>query len=296
MSSWGGGRVHFRERKLPNLQNISQADIVQTKPIEANISSAPSRWVIPKYTAVICAIALNEEKYIDEWIKYHIALGFQHIYIYDNSDNNSLKNKSSNFVTVIHFPGPTKQLEAYDLFVTTYKNKHKWAAFMDCDEFIILKKHNNIVDFLNDYDNFSGVGLNWLFFGTANQTEFQNEPVTKRFQYCSNKLDLQIKCIIKINKIYKYTTPHSPLLVEGIICNINKNKIESDFNDDLNSDVAYIHHYYTKSEQEFREKIERGRADIPKKRSLDELINIHNQNNDILNSDAWDFYSKHVLS
>lgn len=294
MSSWGGGRVHFRERKLPNLQNISQPNTVQTKQIETNISPAPSRWVIPKYTAVICAIALNEEKYIDEWIKYHIALGFQHIYIYDNSIDYSLKSKESSIVTVIHFPGPQRQLEAYDIFVTSYKSKHKWAAFMDCDEFIVLKKHKNIIDFLNEYDEFSGVGLNWLFFGTANQLSYRDEPVTKRFQLCSTGLDSQIKCIVKISNIYKYTTPHSPILENGIICNTNRNKIESDFNTDLNSNIAYIHHYYTKSEQEFREKIERGRADIPKKRSLDELVDIHQKNNDIQNSDAWDFYSKHL--
>jgi acyl-CoA dehydrogenase len=45
--------------------------------------------------AVICAIALNEERYIDEWIQYNLFLGFSHIYIYDNSSNNVLKNKKS---------------------------------------------------------------------------------------------------------------------------------------------------------------------------------------------------------
>ena len=58
--------------------------------------------------------------------------------------------------------------------------------------------------------------------------------------------------------------------------------------------VACIHHYYTKSEQEFREKIERGRSDIVEKRSLNELDDIHSKNNDVYNSDAWDFYSRHL--
>ena len=65
---------------------------------------------------VICAIALNEERYIDEWIKYNLLLGFTHIYIYDNSANNILKDKKSDRVTIIPFPGITKQLEAYDFF------------------------------------------------------------------------------------------------------------------------------------------------------------------------------------
>ena len=51
MSSWSN-KVHFRERKT----FINDA--------------------------IVCAIALNEELYIDEWIKYNLALGFSHIYIY----------------------------------------------------------------------------------------------------------------------------------------------------------------------------------------------------------------------
>ena len=55
-------------------------------------------------------------------------------------------------------------------------------------------------------------------------------------------------------------------------------------------DVACIHHYYTKSEEEFCKKIERGKADMNEKRSQDELINIHDQNNDVVNMDAWNVY------
>jgi hypothetical protein len=292
MSSWNNGRTQIR--KMPK-QIIPQVNIIE--PNNKQESVLPSKYVFNRSItdAVICVIALNEEKYIDEWIKYHLSLGFQHIYIYDNSENYLLKNKSSSYVTVIHFPGHTKQLEAYDVFTRTYRKKHKWAAFIDCDEFIILKKHNNIIEFLNEYDKFSAVALNWLFFGTAHQLSYDDDPVTKRFQLCSKSLDLQIKCIVKINLIDRYISPHFPLLVNGTICNINKTIINGPFNEEYNSDIAYIHHYYTKSEQEFREKIERGRADISEKRKLDELIDIHNKNNDILNSDAWAFYSKHCL-
>jgi len=62
MSLWSN-RVHFRERKT----SINDA--------------------------VVCAIALNEDLYIDEWITYNMALGFSHIYIYDNGE--TLKDKKS---------------------------------------------------------------------------------------------------------------------------------------------------------------------------------------------------------
>jgi hypothetical protein len=282
MSSWNNGRRHFRERSV--------------KRIEPTTDPLPSRWIVPNYYAVICAIALNEEPYIDEWINYHRLLGFSHIYIYDNSDNNTLKDKESGFVTVIHFPGLVKQLQAYDLFVTTYKDKHSWGAFIDCDEFIVLKKHNSIIDFLKEYDDCDGIGLNWLMFGTSREKNYKNEPVLSRFRYCASTLDTHIKSIVKLKKIQLFLDPHMPLLKNGIICNTQRGVISGSYNDNLLSDVAYIHHYYTKSEEEFLKKINRGRADISEKRSLAEMEELHSNNNDVYNSDAWDFYSRYLHS
>jgi len=281
MSSWNNGRRHFRERVV--------------KRTEPTTESPPSKWVTPNYYAVVCAIALDEEPYIDEWINYHRFLGFSHIYIYDNSEDNTLKDKESDFVTIIHFPGPVKQLQAYDIFTTTYKDKHTWGAFIDCDEFIVLKKHVSIIDFLKDYDDCDGIGLNWLMFGTSHEKNYKNEPVLSRFRHCASTLDIHIKTIVKLNKIYKYISPHIPLLENGTIYNTNREIIKGALNDNLLSDIAYIHHYYTKSEEEFIKKINRGKADIPEKRSLSEMEDLHSKNNDVYNSDAWDFYSKHLL-
>lgn len=305
MSSWSSGKVHFRERKMPNRQppiseNI-QNNVIEQSPStidEINFTS-PSKYVSTKSKdkvndAVVCAIALNEELYIDEWINYNLALGFSHIYIYDNSDTNTLKDKKSDKVSIIHFPGKTKQLEAYDIFTISYRKKHKWCAFIDCDEFIVLKKDISIVDFLNKYDKYSSIGLNWLMFGTANKTSYSSEPVTYRFQYCSNKVNIHIKCISKLESINKHITPHYAQLKDGHkVFGVNGNLIQDSFNYLGDTSIACIHHYYTKSEEEFVKKIKRGRADIIEEPRFSELNDIHSQNNDTYNSDAWDFYSKY---
>ena len=244
-----------------------------------------------KNEAVICAIALHEERYIDEWIQYHLKLGFYHIFIYDNSDTYVLRNRKSERVSVIHYPGKTKQLEVYELFVLNYKQKFKWGAFIDIDEFIVLKKHNHIMELLNAYQDCDALTLSWIMFGTNHETEYREEPVTKRFQKCSNQVHLQFKSICQLQYIQNYLNPHMPILSENrLIMDTNRTPIQSF--DHLNgpSDVAVIHHYYTKSEQEFREKIERGRADIVEKRSLTELDEIHHKNNDVFNDDAWNHF------
>ena len=52
------------------------------------INEYPSRRNvgIPR-TAAICAIQKWGLRYIDEWVDYHLAIGFQTIFIYDNSDD-----------------------------------------------------------------------------------------------------------------------------------------------------------------------------------------------------------------
>jgi hypothetical protein len=245
---------------------------------------------IVKNEAVICAIALQEERYIDEWINYHLKLGFYHIYIYDNSDNYVLKNRKSDYVTVIHYPGKTKQLEVYEMFVTNYKRKFKWAAFIDIDEFIVLKKHRRIMDFLYDYPDCDVLVLNWIMFGTSNELTYRDEPVTKRFQKCCSHVHPHFKSICQLHQITYFANPNVPSLQpQTIIMDTSRTVIDRYENINGPTDIACIHHYYTKSEQEFREKLERGQADIIQKRSLTELDDIHTKNNDVINQDAWNF-------
>lgn len=260
------------------------------------------RATLPKKmptTSVICAIALQEERYIDEWIHYHLSLGFHHIYVYDNSDDHSLYHKQSDQVTIIHFPGKSlpnkpKQIDAYHSFLHEFGKKHQWAAFIDLDEFIVLKKHDSISSFLFQYQRCSAVGLNWLMFGTNHCTDYHAEPVTKRFTRCATTLNKHIKSIVQLRYAWFFNDAHHMMLRSGTTCDTSYQPITGPFHSIESTDIACIHHYYTKSEQEFREKIERGRPDIIEKRSLTELDNIHSQNNDLINTDAWDFYLKHL--
>ncbi len=51
------------------------------------INEYPSRNAGLARTAAICAIQKWGLRYIDEWVDYHLAIGFQTIFIYDNSDD-----------------------------------------------------------------------------------------------------------------------------------------------------------------------------------------------------------------
>lgn len=298
MSSWGGNRVHFRERKIPSQYHTIQPHTTAPVTSTTQVSNEPiSKYIFTNNAvndAVVCAIAFEEELYIDEWIRYNLALGFSHIYIYDNSETNILKNKQSANVTVINFPGDKQMLTSRNIFLLQYKNKHKWVAHIDIDEFIVLKKHKNIMDFLNEYDDCDSIAINWLMFGTSNQINYRDEPITSRFRYCAAKVDIHYKCISKIKSIFQCIHSHKPLLNKGSIYDTNRKIITEIFNPEGDDKVAIIHHYYTKSEEEFKSKINRKMVDEAPKRNISLLEGVHLRDNDVYNSDAWDFYSKHL--
>ena len=110
----------------------------------------------------ICAIAKNEDRYIEDWLKYHFELGFTHITIYDNNIlerkgdlrrliDNSKKltkkmKKSVEIVDVLSQVGI--QIQAYQNYHDTHK--FDWCAFIDIDEYIELGAWYTINEMLDD--------------------------------------------------------------------------------------------------------------------------------------------------
>jgi hypothetical protein len=130
---------------------------------------------------IICALALNEQLYIDEWIIYHKLLGFDFIQVYDNSrdyDMQYLRHKFDHYVHIDHLGGERVQKEAYIDCTEKYGEKNTWAAFIDIDEFIILRNHVSIKYLLQDYAPKDGgaLGLNWYLYGSSHHKNYTDEP------------------------------------------------------------------------------------------------------------------------
>ena len=123
----------------------------------------------------ICAIAKNEERYIEDWLKYHYELGFDNITIYDNNiperkgelrafiDNSTKLTPNMIAATeVIDATGKSGyQKPAYNEYYK--RGGFDWCVFIDIDEFITLVKWNNIKDMVNDarFQNVTGISLIW---------------------------------------------------------------------------------------------------------------------------------------
>lgn len=233
--------------------------------------------------ALVC-IAKNEDNYIQEWVTYHLKLGFDSIYIYENDWVSNVNNPK---VFKIPVKGQKQQIPMYNHFIKNYKNEYDWVSFLDVDEFIVLKKHNSIKEFLSNYPNEDAIGINWVFFGD-NGLSFSGEySVIERFTKRQKMADRHIKSIVNPKKV-QYMNVHNH---NGKCVDTSGKEISyTPFNPNGPIDIVQINHYFTKTKEEFIKKINRGRADTGTFRPISDF-DIHNSN-EIEDLTALNFFKK----
>jgi len=145
-------------------------------------------------------------------------------------------------------------------------------AFLDTDEYIVVKdKSLKIPDVLRRYEEYGGLVLFWRQFGSSGHVSRPSGGVLANYNRCVN--NYQVKSIANL----QYTTgsgsnPHSMRYKRGYFSvdtarhrcvgpTINAtvcNRAKSDPIPAHLFEVMYINHYFTKSLEEFKAKIERG--------------------------------------
>jgi hypothetical protein len=148
-------------------------------------------------------------------------------------------------------------------FFQNYASLHKWCAVIDCDEFIVLKQDDNVIDFLQKYLESGALGINWVLFGSNGHQKYVNEPVLKRFTKCQEYVNIHIKCIVCCKDVLQYGSTHYPTIMkEGTyVKDVYGNIISGPFNYHGDNTVCQINHYFTKSKEEFEKKRLRGLSD-----------------------------------
>ncbi len=204
--------------------------------------------------ALVC-IAKDEDYYIEEWLNYNKKIGFDHIYLYENDWTCKLDYP---FLTKIKWPGKLQQMPAYNHAINTYGDDYDYIAFFDCDEFLVLKKHNNIHDFIKEYGG-KNIAINWQFYGSCGKLKRENNSLLKTFTKRNIDAFYVIKTIIYTKLDQWMPNPHSPNIPTY---DTNNSKIIGYFNYDGPSDIVVLNHYWAKSREDFEDRIIRGYCDV----------------------------------
>lgn len=217
----------------------------------------------------LCLICKDENDYLPEWLDYHILMGVDRFYIYDNESQISLRETLADYikrgwVVVIDIQGAGMQLHAYDHCLQTFGKNSRWIGFIDTDEFLVPKDTLNLQLLLKDYEEFGGLAVSSKFFGSdGNQTRPAGGQITgyihsTHLTFRGNSL---VKSIVQPDKTLFPITPHDFLCADGYWC-VNEKKMRVNYQYMPHyADRIQLNHYYCRSEEEISQKLTRGRGD-----------------------------------
>ena len=224
--------------------------------------------ILPKVYVAIAAILKNEAPYIKEWIEYHKCIGIERFYLYDNASTDNVLDVLQPYIndgTVIYRYIAQSKMQApvYKDAIYYYRNDTRWLALIDLDEFIVPVEHDNIKDFLRNYEKYPAVGINWLLFDSNGYETKPEGLVIENFTRVDydNPSNLHIKSIVNPKEVFDLCNPHYCLYrMKKSAVNENYEPIEGPMTQKLSIKKIRINHYLSKSKEEYINKIKRGRA------------------------------------
>lgn len=229
-----------------------------------------------KYHVSIAAIFKNEAQYLKEWIEYHLIIGVEHFFLYNNSSEDDYKDVLEKYindgiVTLIDWPYKQAQIQAYEDCIKNYSMDTKWIGFVDVDEFIVPKKYDNIYEFLRRFNNRGSVLVYWKMFCSAGMLERDMETcIIEAFTVSWRRYYNVGKCFYNTDFEYLFDKRENSILHHLLFTTWNGLKIPpincfGNFVFESGNSRAYmvdgtdfpiqINHYFTKSWKEYTDKM-----------------------------------------
>ena len=215
---------------------------------------------------VICAIIKDEHLFLEEWIDWHLGLGFDAIHLFEDKGSKSheeICEKYSNVYLrsyeddgevreILAEQGSSyRQLVLYEWFGNSYKGKYDWVAFIDIDEFIVFHNGYTLDLFCDEFKEYPAVLINWRMIGASGHIKIPTGKVMDNYTVEENFLQqdsgYEYKSLCYLPKWQGLKHLH---LANGAVnTNHNQNIHE------IQWDKAALNHYFTKSWEDWCDRI-----------------------------------------
>lgn len=220
----------------------------------------------------LCAIFKNEAPFMKEWLEYHLLMGVNHFYLYNNNSEDDYFSVlepyiDKGIVTLNDWPENPGQLSAYTHFYNTYRHESQWVSFLDLDEFICPTKAKDIPTWLKDYEKYPVIMMYWRMFGTSGKMRHDaSKLVTEQYVVCWDKLDVCGKLLwntdYDIDQLHIGMWHNLNVRKAGkVIPPVNVWKYFVKYNIHRTKDTEptiQVNHYWSKAYDSFQEKLKRG--------------------------------------
>jgi hypothetical protein len=232
----------------------------------------------------VCAIYRDEASYLAEWIEFHRLVGVERFFLYDNFSRDDHREVLLPYVeqgTVVltdwHVreedvvaPSTPRweahavvQAQCYDDCIRRHGEESRWIAFIDTDEFLFSPTGHPLPEILAEYEAWPGVAVNWMVFGTSDHESRPSGLVIESYVRRSPETatgNRIVKSIVDPSRVAGCQSVHHFVYLDGHAVNERREPVEGGHSDYHSSSRLRVNHYWTKSEDEFAQKLERWTA------------------------------------
>ncbi|HMH05881.1 MAG TPA: glycosyltransferase family 92 protein, partial [Terriglobales bacterium] len=213
----------------------------------------------------IAAIFQDEARWLKEWLEYHLLIGVEHFYLYNNLSRDNYEEVLQSYiergaVELIEWPyvgGKTfdaAQCDAYRDALSRAQNTVKWLAIIDVDEFLVPVKDDDLTSVLAAFETDSAIGgvcIAWVYFGTSYIPRIpQDKLMIETLVLNGDGIETTgafpwdqgtFKSIVRTDRTKSFESPHVA------VYNAGHSHVP------LFHDLIQINHYWTKDDMFFNE-------------------------------------------
>lgn len=175
------------------------------------------------YDLSISMIFQNEAPYLKEWIEYHRLVGVEHFYLFNDGSTDHYKKVLAPYISkgIVELydahPKPifnNKQVSCYNRTLAKSRGISKWVAMIDSDEFLVTPEGIEVIDVLNQFEEFGGVTINWHSFGTSDVAKIPPDKLMiECLVHCAppdHYMNHIVKSIVRPERVKRFSGPHWP--------------------------------------------------------------------------------------
>ncbi len=176
----------------------------------------------------IAAIFRNEAPYLKEWIEFHLKVGFERFFLFNNlstDDFQSVLKPYKDLIELTHWPLEHSNIvEWNEIQCLAYERaihkaqKYKWLALLDIDEFLFSPVSKTLPPILDRFEHAGGIGVNWQLFGTSCVPQIDpNQRLIEALTYRFPKdlgVNHHVKPIVRPDRVLICESPHFAIYKE----------------------------------------------------------------------------------
>jgi hypothetical protein len=252
----------------------------------------------PDRSGIAIAVMLkNEQVYVEEWIRFHRAVGVRHFYFYDDASTDATFEIVARTLPRAEFTvipwnmrladAPrdvvlNAQTLAFAHAILNFGPSYRWIAFIDVDEFLLPKTGDTVDDALKGAGGFPNISLPWHMFGTSGHKTRPDGPALRNYKLraadpMSRKPNASnFKCIVDPAMVSHVSVHHFRTREHGDLTSndaglkdTRRGRKKAGF---YSSRFLQLNHYYSKSAEELEHKIRRGSASPTPSQRLESRI------------------------